>query len=152
MSAWLVSKKHIDVLVAAVLQNGGYRHRGNFIKVIEDAAEWTGTGDCFCASELGEMLWRENHKSINSRYSSRTRTPLYTYRTPKEYMVEDTSWNPVRHLVDPAILAKQVSCYDYQSCEHADYYRSHAASVVAQFAKALLGRVEGYEQSPWGVD
>jgi len=154
MSAWIVSKHHIDVLVAGVLENGGFRHRGQHVKVLAPDEVYEGSKAQWVmdANELGEMLWRENHKSINYRYGQRERTPDYLYRTPKAYQVQDLSWSPVRTIVDPAILAKQVSCYDYQSCEHEGYYKSRAYSVMLSLAEHMLGKVEGYEDAPWGVE
>lgn len=150
MSAWIVSKRHIDVLVAGVLLNGGFRHRGKFVPVVADGEEYEGPNECMDASSLGEMLWRENHKSINWRYNSRERTPVYIYKEPKTYVGWDETWK--HPTVEPAVLAKQVSCYDYQSCEHPTYYRSRAYSVVLSLAEHLLGKVEGYEDAPWGID
>ena len=98
------------------------------------------------------MLWRENHKSINYRYALRDRTPSYTYRAPQEFQTAKNDWYPDRPLVDRALLAKQISCYDYQTCEHPTYYRSRAYSVVQSMSNALLHHVEGYEDAPWGVE
>ena len=57
----------------------------------------------------------------------------------------------LRLTVDQGVLAKQVSCYDYQSCEHDTYYASRAYSVMCSLATSLLSAVEGYESAPWGV-
>lgn len=59
MSAWIVSKKHIDVLVAALVEE-------QVIKLAD-------------ADETGRILWRENHKSVNARYAEKTRAPAYTF-------------------------------------------------------------------------
>lgn len=58
MSAWIVSKAHIDALVSAAVENR-----------ILDAAN---------ADTIGRMLWSECHKSVNYRYDEKTRTPKYT--------------------------------------------------------------------------
>jgi len=57
VSAWIVERGHIDVLVAAALQ---YR-------VIEAKL----------AGPTGADLWRENHASVNYRYDEATVTPSY---------------------------------------------------------------------------
>lgn len=164
MSAWIVSKRHIDVLVAGVLEAGGFRHRGKFITVIEDDGVYDGEAECMTANEVGRLLWSENHKSINARYNERTRTPNYLYAMPTQYadmveeggsiLSEDGYWvhNTRKNLrVSPGVLAKQLACYDYQSCEHEGYYKSRAFSVVLSLSRALLGKVEGYDAAEWGV-
>ena len=52
MSAWIVSKGHIDVLVNGLLQHG-------LISPKEIA-------------QTGQLLWRENHLSVNDRYAETT--------------------------------------------------------------------------------
>jgi hypothetical protein len=63
VSAWIVSKTHIDALVQALIE-------ADLIEADK-------------ATATGKMLWRENHKSINARYGASPRTPAYTY-TPLE--------------------------------------------------------------------
>ena len=143
MSAWIVSKKHIDVLVAGLIEAGGYRHRGTWVTVTEENA-----------SEVGQMLWRENHKSINYRYNERQRTPAYTFELPKEYAQVSPDKFQVGRLcitVEPGVLGKQVSCYNYQTCEHAAYYRSRAYRCVCSIAENLIRQVPGYNEAAWGV-
>lgn len=156
MSAWIVSKAHIDVLVAGVLEQGGFQHRGKFISVVGDDDVYDGEAECIDATELGELLWRENHKSINYRYGTRERTPSYVYRAPEKHQTTSKTWGSTKYLdeqtrVDSGVLAKQVACYDYQTCEHQTYYRSRAYSVVCALSRALVSKVEGYEDAPWGV-
>lgn len=143
MSAWIVSKAHIDVLVAGLIEAGGYRHRETWVPVTEENA-----------SEVGLMLWRENHKSINYRYSARQRTPAYTFELPKEYASVGPDKFRAGHMaimVEPGVLAKQVSCYNSQTCEQAAYYRSRAYSCVCSISENLIRQVPGYNEAEWGV-
>lgn len=64
MSAWVVEKGHIDVLVAAMIE---YR-----VITPEQAVD------------TGRMLWRENHASVNFRYREKTRTPAYRHTAARE--------------------------------------------------------------------
>lgn len=59
MSAWMVSKAHIDALVNSAVEHG-----------ITTVAE---------VHETGRMLWRENRRSVNYRYQERGRTPQYRF-------------------------------------------------------------------------
>jgi hypothetical protein len=145
VSAWIVSKTHIDVLVRGLIEAGGYFHRGIWVPVGEDNA-----------SEVGQMLWRENHKSINYRYGERKSTPAYRYVTPDKFITTSRVWGNVKYLepqshVDRGLLAKQLHCYNYQTCEHETYYKSRAFSVVLQLGYEASSYVQGYEDAAWGV-
>lgn len=131
MSAWIVSKAHIDCLVQSLAMEG----------IISFAD----------ANNIGRELWRENHRSINYRYSERGRAPKYTF-------------TGIEAPLDPGIVLKQTRCYWYQTCERPDFERSVSARLVEQLETALLGRL-GYadmtdfrehdprwNSAPWGID
>lgn len=63
MSAWIVSKGHIDALVWAL----GVRE---------------GFPDGASPDEVGTILWAENHRSVNYRYDESEPTPPYVYTLP----------------------------------------------------------------------
>lgn len=67
MSAWIVNKEHIDVLVHAL----GARE---LLSMSPDDA--------------GRVLWEENHRSVNNRYCESTPTPPYRYTFPP------VAWTP----------------------------------------------------------
>jgi hypothetical protein len=135
MSAWIVSKRHIDVLVTGLIERGGYHHRGKWVAVSEENA-----------TETGKMLWAENHKSIRYRYGSKERTPEYHYSRLGIKSLMDADGH-----IGRGTLAKQVSCYDYQTCEHPEYYTSQAHSAMLGICMSLLHKVEGYGEADWGV-
>lgn len=60
MSAWTVSKAHIDVLVQAMIDE----------QVIDPEQ----------ATAIGATLWRENYRSVNYRYRRHDPVPRYTFR------------------------------------------------------------------------
>jgi len=122
MSAWIVSKAHVDVLVHALSSRG-------LLLISPD--------------EAGQILWRENHTSVNYRYREHTRTPSYTYTEPI------VTWTP-------AAVLRQVHCYDYQTCEHPTYQDSHAHAMVHELIDAfkrerVSERSKAYNDAPWGV-
>lgn len=59
MSAWIVSKGHIDVLVNACVQY-------DLVPVTHPTLK-----------RLGEMLWLANHRSVNARYNEDIQVPEY---------------------------------------------------------------------------
>ena len=125
MSAWIVSKQHIDLLVAASKE------------VVPDV--------------LGQMLWDENHKSVNYRYTETKPTPSYTFTARPN------------KVINPVVVLKQLACYEYQSCEHAGWEDSKAykfcqmlkAELLATFStpmtEEMVCALPEYNAAPWGV-
>lgn len=100
-------------------------------------------------SEAGQMLWRENHRSINYRYSERNRTPSYSAKTTEAKL-------------NPVAVLKAISCYGYQSCERPDWNKSKSYQLIEQLTAAILEahpELKGnyhnrpdYDSAPWGFD
>lgn len=123
MSAWIVSKKHIDLLVTAALS----------AKYMTAAGP---VGDD--PSALGLMLWRENHFSVNSRYNE-TRMP------------EGYKFTRFPGKIDPVVVLKQIACYEYQSCEHDGWKTSDAFKFCQALTSEMINALPGYEAAPWGI-
>lgn len=135
MSAWTVSKGHIDALVQGL--------------VVEHLIEMNK------AQEVGQMLWHENHLSIQARYGDEPNTPAY-----KPELIEAP--------LNDAILARQIACYNYQSCEHREWLESKACQLVTTLNDILALRNGGspemddqdwtrayeavYGRIPWGIN
>ena len=127
MSAWLVSKLHIDYLVTAVI-----------------AAELsTDTPD-----EIGRKLWRECLLSVASRYPD---DEDGSRPGPADFQDSDVltyTWTETPVLSGGA-LGKTVACYRYQSCEHEGWDNSEACELTAKLYAPVQD--DPYPESvPWG--
>jgi hypothetical protein len=91
MSAFIVNKTHIDAIVTAIVDcpNINISRSESNIDLV------------------GQILWDENFKSVNYRYSDNEQAPKYSHRVK---------------YVSLAQAIKAISCLNYQSCEHPDYY------------------------------
>src|SRR6516162_2833567 len=103
MSAWIVSRQHIDVMVDAAIRNG----------LIEPSQ----------ADEVGRMLWKENLVSVAYRYPRDKGGKRPGPTDFRDADVETYTFTPLpKEIVDvwnlnpDAALAKTVGCYEYQSC------------------------------------
>ena len=156
MSAWVVSKAHIDVLVGAAMQLGDrgtfrYEHDGTGYKVCADNAD-----------RVGRMLIAECVTSVSYRYpgddvgKGELPGPIDAYYN-RRYRFE-----PVKAL-SAAEIVKAAACYDYQSCEHPGWEASRAHALVHALVAAAGGREQfngpteytstpDYEAAPWGFD
>lgn len=130
MSAWIVTKKHIDYLVTAAIN-----------------AELIAPSK---ADETGRMLWAENLKSVADRYPNDRDGDRPGPADFGDRDVERYQWRETPVLIGGA-LAKTVGCYDYQSCEHDDYQHGEAYRLVLQLSKVSgRGETEYPEEVPWG--
>jgi hypothetical protein len=131
MSAWIVSKKHIDALVTA------YLHSQYF-----DSQRTAEEND-----RIGQMLWDENHRSVNYRYKEAMLPPSYKFEPCSTFENKDGS----KVKLDNIALCKLIDCYEYQTCEHKEWATSEACSFCNALRKRLVMRTDGYEDAPWGI-
>ena len=141
MSAWIVSQNHIRLLVESL-----YKY-----EVIDGAQALT-------PDELGQMLWRENYRSVNRRYCKRNKTPRYAHDSAAvatwEYPCPGRG--VIRELVrNPALAYKQALCFQCQSNQHPGWKKSQAYPLIAR----LLGVIEKTTRTddmdnnePWGIE
>jgi hypothetical protein len=140
VSAWIVARAHIDVLILAGVQFG--------------VAYEPGASDPIVPAELaiaGADLWAENHRSVNCRYGEDSEPPAYPAPTAEV-------------VLDPVAVVKAIDCFAYQSCEHAGWDASPAADYCARLRAAALaclplepgdpagrGYPVGYDDALWGI-
>ncbi|MDN5934193.1 MAG: hypothetical protein L0I24_24500 [Pseudonocardia sp.] len=110
MSAFTVNAAHIDAIVNASRAFGG----GELI-------------DQRAADLIGTMLWDENYRSVNYRYTESEPTPDYR----AELVDADLS---------PVAVLKAIDCYEYQSCESPDWGQTRAHAYVTALRNVILGR------------
>jgi hypothetical protein len=138
MSAWVVTKHHIDVLVSAAVERGITIKFGRVGALVPVTLE--------NATYVGRMLLRENIASVVHRYRLCGTDEAFEYlRGLVRYTF--TFYAAIR----PSAVAQALDCYDYQSCEHDGYETSAAAFFVSQL-KATLGNQQGTDADPWGFD
>lgn len=127
MSAWIVSKLHIDHLVTALV-------RAELITETPDKA--------------GRMLWRECLASVAARYPGDTDGHRPGPIDFRDGDVDTYTWTETPELT-PGGLSKTIACYRYQSCEHDGW----TGSVADQLTAKLMDGLEAvpYDDSvPWG--
>jgi hypothetical protein len=171
MSAFVVSKQHIDRMVEAGLGSGHY-----------DYLSWYHNGETHKlrlenASDVGSMLWAENVESVGFRYSPPGREQIYgegfespdDFQLPGKYKsetvapgvaaVEVPEWSdpytfPLMRSgrrLTPVEVLKAISCYEYQSCEHPEWEESEAKAFCEALRDLMIGRLPGYDEAAWEV-
>ena len=140
MSAFIVSKGHIRFLVEAAgrlardpvswYHDGRRRQLSRFIK--------KESPDTLTPNELGALLWEENIKSVDHRYSEENGVGAYEH---------------VRTLlpIDPVQVFASLACYEYQSCEHPEWETSEAKVICDAIKDAAIRALPGSDATVWGV-
>lgn len=134
MSAWVVSKRHIDAMVQAGLETA--RRDGGEFTYYHGTRRCELDGDS--ADRVGAMLWEENKRSVDYRYSETNEREPYTFQR--------------RPSLAPVVILKALDCYEYQSCEHDAWNTSEARAYCEALRKALISELPGYNAAPWGLD
>jgi hypothetical protein len=138
MSAWVVSRKHIDLMVTVAV-------RGTRDGIVPPSKH--------DPDALGAMLWAENVASVNYRYSESDAVEPYTWADPK--------YTPTA-----GELYAAVRCYEYQSCEHPGWATSEAFRLCEQVGRIIRAKVPEAREvhsggrakwadmdgAPWGWD
>lgn len=143
MSAFIVSKKHIDEILRAAVAL-------NLCRTSCDINGEPITTDLTvdACSALGKVLWRENAKSVAARYDE----PLDDQWVHYEFSPVLKSSLPFNEHVQ---AVKYIDCLKYQSCEHEEWPESEAYAFLASFRATLVDlilRKAGYDAAQWSAD
>jgi hypothetical protein len=152
VSAFVVSKKHIDALVGAAMPGKGGSRMGLY---------WyhEGTGKTAAHSDadaIGQMLWDECVKSVSARYPSDDveRDLPGSYILSPERVGEWTIpyvYPMFAPLPQPVAILKAISCYEYQSCEHEGWDTSEAKTFCQYLREHVICDLPGYEEAVWEI-
>lgn len=136
MSAFVVSKTHIDAIITGALtlcpsssrltwmerdltpEEEQASHQEGSPWGPEAVEIWTSLRrelDHDTAERVGQMLWAENVRSVNHRYAEEEWEEIYTFTRL-----------PISGHIDPMVILDAIGCYEYQSCEHPEWERSEA--------------------------
>lgn len=162
MSAYIVSKEHIDYLITAGFHLPGMRRsmlhwlipREAPAEAYQRGEPWGPEAISDCnerrrelsqdhADEVGRMLWAENQESVNHRYDDEEIEEIYFYKCHPDY--------EIRHAVNPIETLKALSCYEYQTCEHPEWENSEAFTFCEALRSAAIRALPGYEEAEWGA-
>lgn len=168
MSAYIISKRHLDALVAAAqhyTKDVGLRWtNGSHTKVYTNNAVetqvWNGQAmswsmiayNAHGEDALGGLLWSENQQSVAERYPDDHEG---TWPGPCGLTTADIlayTYTPPQRMPSPVEALKLLACYEYQACEHREWKQSAAKAICEQLRSAFISALPGYDEAPWGLD
>lgn len=129
MSAWIVSKKHIDYMVTAIIH----------AELSADSPD-----------EIGRMLWRECLASVAARYPDDKDGDRPGPIDFRDGDVDAYTWAETPVLAG-GWLKDTLACYRYQSCEHPGWPASEASALVEKLY-ATVSECAIPDDAPWGWD
>ena len=129
MSAWVVHRNHIHLLVRGLTES-------EIVTYPEP-------------DEIGRALWRENLRSVDYRYDRNERRVPFRFR---DGQVHTYTYVRPRGALDRDALVKQARCYRCQSCEHPQWSDSDAARWIDDLIRRLnaAGHQGESDDIPWG--
>lgn len=156
MSAFIVDKSHIDLLV-----NAAYHGPAGGWDTIDFPLRWShthptrGEGESRQLSPgemsaLGDLLVIECVASVACRYPRDA--PEELPGPTDNYYLEPYSFTAPGYTATAPEVLKALDCYEYQSCEHPGWPASEAHAVCKALRRAVLCQVDGYDESPWAWD
>ncbi len=166
MSAFIVSRHHIDALVAVALFGPTgvpiSPHTAWHPVSWFDTEPPPGAGMTWCqehrhtaelqdAHRIGEMLVLENVRSVNHRYPDTGTLPGPNDELAEWATAYDTPLTALRRGRRPTAVEalKLVDCYEYQSCEHDGWRTSQARRFCDALRSRVVGFLPGYDEAPW---
>lgn len=148
MSAFLVDRAHIDLLVDVIF-------KGPSGVAVSPATAWSLPlylpDDLKTERAVGRELWLENLRSIEARYPDVLDGGLMPGPagiTREEIEQYTFGRYPYRLTIVEALNA--ISCLEYQSCEHAGWETSRAkCQILEPLRYELIHRLPGMSSAPW---
>jgi hypothetical protein len=119
MSAYILNRPHIVSLVQSARAYG----------VIAD--------DPHEAAEAGKMLWQTNIASVAYRYPGTANLPG---PVGEDFNLTAEDFAAVPREPDPSAVLRNLSAYDYQSCERPDWAQSKAFAFCEALRAAFSRR------------
>ena len=149
MSAWMVSKGHIDALIRISLEGPKDGNRRQWSRPYFQHQELTYTQ----ADLLGETLTKENLASINYRYPDTVHNPDNTPGPVEHYWLEPYEYrsSQAKHITAVEAL-KAIACYEYQACEHPQWEQSEARAFCQLLREHIICALPGFDAAPWGIE
>jgi hypothetical protein len=124
MSAFIVSKDHIDTILSA------------YAKVLKARHDTPPDLD-----HLGKTLWRENARSVAYRYEEAEDKQWETYKFK----------NQPNSILTPVEVYALVDCLEYQSCEHPGWEVSEAAKLCRRIKDTLIASLPEWKDAAWSL-
>lgn len=138
MSAYIVNKNHINVIVSWFTENG--LDDNLYIEIKQNYSYMTKE----LAPIVAQTLYSQNVRSVNDRYNDNTSDEQYSF----EYLPN------IKNAYSLAEIAGAIDGLEYQSCESDDYKTTDAYKIITAMRKELLKKVQAEQlgdNTTWSI-
>lgn len=148
-AAFVVSRSHIRYLVDAAAYLA-QRTRMSF-RYTENLVIRPGC-DKETKVAIGQDLWNENIKSVQTRYPEDSLDELPGPIGENYTLTADDF--PPRPFHDWSLvqILKACDCYAYQTCEHQGWETSRAKTLIDSIISIAYGELPGYDDANWQIN
>jgi hypothetical protein len=150
MSAYVVDPAHIDVMLSVAINGPKETRPGRwtapYVYELLDGDEHTGSVTRETADLAGRALLAECIASVSYRYDDAPGELPGPIPNPE---VEQYEWTDFGKLLTPVEALCAIDGFEYQSCEHPDWWDSGAHHFCQRFRKGLIHCLPGYEAAEW---
>jgi hypothetical protein len=149
MSAYICDREHIIYLVKSA---------GALVRPGANAFRWFHDGQWHelrgyepeQQAEAANMLWRENIRSVSSRYPHESSATLPGPRDER-YVITPGDFEGFASHPALAQVFKACDCYAYQTCETEDWETTEAMAFINALRSHAWHSLPGYEAAAWGA-
>jgi hypothetical protein len=150
MSVFMVSKEHIDAIIAVVAQGPAQSEQDR--QQWEDSMKYGILPDSSDPlGELGNTLIRENLASINARYPDTVNHPERVPGPCEPYWLVPYVFHSPKRIPTVVEAFKLIHSYQYQSCEHNGWETSQAKRTCEKLINLLIMALPGYKSAKWEI-
>ena len=143
MSAYIVKQSTINAIVTFAFGKElhidplpGSNHVGSAVPITQ-----------YEPKQIAELLWSENHRSVNHRYREQMSLPPFSYaeRRSGEVLPAKT------RILTPVDIISLCKCLNYQCCEPGDWSGTWTYRFLLEvIASAADDLIDG-KDAPWGL-
>lgn len=139
MSAYVVGKDHIDLMVSMAVRGTGADHG---LRVFHEGE--VRHFDLTTADEIGQILHNENVHSVNYRYNEQTEPETYVFEG------HGIGSNLGGALIPWGHVLQAIRCYEYQSCEDTTTWGGSLANEICRALRLkVCGIIADESDAPW---
>jgi hypothetical protein len=150
MSAYICDKEHIVYLVAAAMSKELNPHGGHESWYHNSLRHELPRGDFDRASEVANMLWLENIKSVSYRYPNESGSTL-PGPIGENFVITPADIPACLAEIKPVQVLKSCDCYAYQTCEHPEWKQSESHAFIQSLRSSAWHSLPGYDSAEWGA-
>ena len=152
MSAYIVAKPHIDLLVTAARCHRPGQHDSGLRWYVDGILEGNRRRRGSALGGRSDVVAREPRERRLPLPRRHVRCPTGTGESDATMTSTLTDSSHYPGAVEPVVVLGALACYEYQSCEHPGWKTSEAYEFCDALRHKMIRMLPGYTRAPWSID